>query len=408
MVISAADGAALAARAAAGPPFNVSLNYTCASGTWIAVGADGRLAQVGWRKYTEAGALRWALDELLHLAAAQDNATAAAAVFGLIPSGSVLNGFAHNVTFPSVRALRRVAGSSALLDFRLQCAGEGDNDCGPWDRIISGYARCWPSAAPPSPLPPLVEIARWITPFRRSTGRWQSSADLFVALAGNSSASGGDDAAWTCEVSASTCCEQWLGALDLLLPGDGAGAYAAPFMAVPLNFANTASHFGPGFNANRTALLSAPASFARASLFAFITGHGSDPPPPAGQGCEYAPTSHAFALSSGGAAAPSLVVNSSDIAFEQYMLAGSMFGCSDKVAIGVIGNQHGDYRDGRNGWCPGNGVRPLAWDVTSAVGAGGVLNVSYAALSYYVDGSHPSADGCGGDIVLSSAVLFYA
>jgi hypothetical protein len=91
------------------------------------------------------------------------------------------------------------------------------------------------------------------------------------------------------------------------------------------------------------------------------------------------------------------------------MLAGSMLGCSDKVAIGVIGNQHGDYRDGRNGWCPGFGVRPLAFDITAAAGgAGALLNITYSALSYYVDGSHPSPDGCGGDIVLSAAVVFFA
>ena len=181
----------------------------------------------------------------------------------------------------------------------------------------------------------------------------------------------------------------------------------APFAVVPLVFANMATHFGPGYNANRSLFLTTPSAFSRAALFALITGHGSDPPPPASQGCEYAPTSHAFAISAGGA--PSTSFNSSDIAYAQYMLAGSIFGCADKVVLGVIANQHGDYRDGRNGWCPGGGVTPLLWDVTAAAGAGGgVLEVTYSALSYYVDGSHPSADGCGGDIVLSAAVIFYA
>ena len=48
------------------------------------------------------------------------------------------------------------------------------------------------------------------------------------------------------------------------------------------------------------------------------------------------------------------------------------------------------------------------WDVTGAAGGGVLLNISYRALSYYVDRSHASPDGCGGDIVLSAAVLFYA
>ncbi len=88
-----------------------------------------------------------------------------------------------------------------------------------------------------------------------------------------------------------------------------------------------------------------------------------------------------------------------------------MFGCSDKTAIGVIANQHGDYRDGRNGWCPGQAVKPLLWDVTSAFGAANIDEpriVNYSALSYYVGGTNASADGCGGPVVLSAALLFYA
>ena len=51
---------------------------------------------------------------------------------------------------------------------------------------------------------------------------------------------------------------------------------------------------------------------------------------------------------------------------------------------------------------------PLVWDVTAGVAAaGGVHSITYAALSYYVGGGHPSPDGCGGDIFLSGALLFY-
>jgi len=168
------------------------------------------------------------------------------------------------------------------------------------------------------------------------------------------------------------------------------------------------------------------------ALIALITGHGSAPPPPVSQGCEYAPTSHAFSLEPAATAltlpfpvsssqrnamsvpasssSRAVTVNSSAVAFAQYMLAGAETACADKTAAGgVIANQHGDYRDGRNGWCPGQGVRPLQWDVSAAFGApAGAVNVSYSALSYYVGGTHPSPDGCGGDIVLSAALVFYS
>jgi hypothetical protein len=131
------------------------------------------------------------------------------------------------------------------------------------------------------------------------------------------------------------------------------------------------------------------------------------------QGCEYAPTSHAFTISL--ASSPSVALttsNSTAIAFNQYMLAGSMLGCSDKTDIGVIACQHGDYRDGRDGWCPGQAVTPLAWNVTPAfVGSSGPVSetriVEYSALSYFVGGANASADGCGGYIVFSAAILFY-
>jgi len=417
LVVSAPDGAALAARAAAGP-LTLSLNFTCETATWLAIDARGRLAPVGWRKYTEATALRWAVDELLRVEELRANASLAAATIPIMPPHSVVNNFARNVTFPSARALRSAAGRSAVLDFSLQCAGEGDNDCGPWDRIFSATATCWPSASGPAASPTPVEIARWISPFRRSTGRWQTSANALVGLVGNGSAAPAQDA-WTCEIATSSCCEPWQGALDLLLFDDGrdaagaggSAAATAPIATIPIVFPNMATHFGPLYNDNRTTLIVAPSEpFSSVTLFALISGHGSDPPPPASQGCEYAPTSHAFAVGPAGQA-PALTVNSSQVAYNQYMLAGSIFGCADKVggSFGVIGNQHGDWRDGRNGWCPGEAVWPLEFDVSAAFvgGSGASFEVAYSALSYYVDGSHPSPDGCGGDIVFGAAFVFF-
>lgn len=63
--------------------------------------------------------------------------------------------------------------------------------------------------------------------------------------------------------------------------------------------------------------------------------------------------------------------------------------------------------DGRDGWCPGEVVEPLIFDVSRAVSQTGVHSVTYNALSYFVGGGHPSADGCGGDIFYSGVLLFY-
>jgi len=52
-------------------------------------------------------------------------------------------------------------------------------------------------------------------------------------------------------------------------------------------------------------------------------------------------------------------------------------------------------------------VRPLEFDVTAALRAGEASELTYAAQSYWVDGSHPSPDGCGGDLYVTAALVFY-
>lgn len=343
MLVSTSAGAALAAALSAGP-VNVTLNYTCEVGTWVAIGVDGALAPMGWRKYTEAGALRWGVDWLLHLAGVQASVHAAAEVLELVPqnSSSTYTG-TYNVTFPSALALRAAA-PGAQLDFSLGCPGVGDNDCGPWcappavaaaaaaaarvatdfacprrDRIVTAAASCWSAQSdgvgvPPPPL----EVGRWITPFRRASGRWLTPADALVALIGNGSVV--EDGPWTCAISLTSCCEPWMVGLDLVLyssrlgetgaargalgapagartnGGAGGGGGSAPFAAIQLTFPNSATHFGPGYNLNRTMLFVPPgAPFGRVMLTALISGHGSDPPPPVGQVC-VRPVLHTGAL----------------------------------------------------------------------------------------------------------------
>jgi 6-phosphogluconolactonase (cycloisomerase 2 family) len=404
LVISDIDGIAFANKLINGPSFNVSLNYTCDDSYWLGIDSNGFLAVMGWRKYTETTSLRWMLDHFLYLEQVELQAVAASSgeVISLVPSNSILNNFQQNITFPSAAALRSV-GSGALLDFKLRCNGIGDNDCGPWDRIISSYASCIQDGSN-IPLPFSVEIARWITPFRRSTGRWLTSASVLIGLVGNASTT--LDMPWTCSISVVSCCEQWRGSLDLLLPSSST-LPPPPFVVIPIVFPNQETHFGPTFNVNKTVLIETPSLFSKVTLTAIISGHGSDPPPPVSSGCEYAPTSHSFSIRVANSTNPILIVNSSDIAYSQFMLAGSMLGCANKVSLGVIANSHGDYRDGRDGWCPGQVVSPLIFDVTDAFTTGaGVFQISYNAISYWVDGTHPSENGCGGDIYYSGVLSF--
>jgi hypothetical protein len=103
-----------------------------------------------------------------------------------------------------------------------------------------------------------------------------------------------------------------------------------------------------------------------------------------------------------------MVANTSEAAYDQFMRASTQFGCADKVVgLGAMAGQHGAWVGGRNGWCPGQVVWPVTWDVTAALQAGGSHFLAYSALSYWVDLSHATADGCGGDIQFSGALIFY-
>lgn len=105
------------------------------------------------------------------------------------------------------------------------------------------------------------------------------------------------------------------------------------------------------------------------------------------------------------------------------MNAGSEFGCTAFVGQGSVPNEHGTWYYGRDGWCDGQDVKPLVWDITSALaldhddpqqtptsgrkGRAQEFNLTYFALAYDVGGKHPSEDGCDGGILMTANVAFY-
>ena len=99
--------------------------------------------------------------------------------------------------------------------------------------------------------------------------------------------------------------------------------------------------------------------------------------------------------------------------YDRFMLAGTPEGCTKQVALGSIPNEHGTWYYGRDGWCDGQDIPPLEWDVTDAIkrslspSSPGTFELSYHALSYNVGGTHPSEDGCGGTIIMNAQVAFY-
>ena len=55
-------------------------------------------------------------------------------------------------------------------------------------------------------------------------------------------------------------------------------------------------------------------------------------------------------------------------------------------------------------------VKPLVWDVTAALSLDPAVTntITYRALAYDVGGANPTEQGCGGGILLSNSLAFYA
>jgi hypothetical protein len=55
-------------------------------------------------------------------------------------------------------------------------------------------------------------------------------------------------------------------------------------------------------------------------------------------------------------------------------LAGTAWGCSDKVSQGAEPNEYGTWWYGRGNWCDGMDVKPLVTDVTDSIYFDGAEN----------------------------------
>ena len=192
--------------------------------------------------------------------------------------------------------------------------------------------------------------------------------------------------------------DDWLMSLTLRFTTDaGPLGLGQPSSVVPIVYPGHGSdssqpgHYdggfsSPAYNANRTIQFGSQGA-KHAAIAAIITGHG---------GCEFVSTSHNFTVNG-----QSFSTLSPEYA-DRFMQAGTEFGCANKTIRGAVPNEHGTWYYGRNGWCDGEDVKPLVWDITGALASSGSNTLNYHALSY------PGGEnGCKGDIDMSSYLLFW-
>lgn len=251
------------------------------------------------------------------------------------------------------------------VEVRLDCGGPWYDACPAWD--TSDYVWRCANDDPGTPDDESLqceEMARVITGYWRG-GRWVMDAPH--ALPGLL-----DGGPHTFRFNGGGMAN--LVSVDLRFHTE-AGA-PTPYGATQLWW-DTGSFWDAGYDArNALHTVSIPADATRVQLVTLATGHGSDR-----QGCgEFCPAEQTFTV----AGSEPYAVTSTE--------AGSAEGCVDHLGDGALPNQAGTWMYGRNGWCPGMGVVPVAWDVTASVTPGQDADIAYQAL---LDGAPYVTDGDG-------------
>eukprot|EP00276_Gloeochaete_wittrockiana_P016245 CAMPEP_0184347088 /NCGR_PEP_ID=MMETSP1089-20130417/15244_1 /TAXON_ID=38269 ORGANISM="Gloeochaete wittrockiana, Strain SAG46.84" /NCGR_SAMPLE_ID=MMETSP1089 /ASSEMBLY_ACC=CAM_ASM_000445 /LENGTH=381 /DNA_ID=CAMNT_0026678013 /DNA_START=25 /DNA_END=1166 /DNA_ORIENTATION=- len=285
---------------------------------------------------------------------------------------TIMSGPAYvNVTIPGAGSMEIGQWESAYLDLSLECPGPKDSSCPAWDRILSLYVCCNHTAGESYTNASSVcgqEVGRWITPFGRRIGRWITDITpllpLFSPNGVLSDSQGSQEMVCTFQINCGTT-ENWVPTVNLLLEGPKLETQL-PFQIVPLFEGAT---FDQNYNNRVPITFFVPSETVKVELVAVITGHGSD-----NNNCaEFCVTSHQFLFNN-------------QVSFNRTFLnAGTPEGCADRVLQGVEPNEYGTWLYGRDGWCDGQEVKPLEWDITSSINMDPSTPNSVIYYGYYND-----------------------
>ncbi|KAK2845044.1 hypothetical protein Q5P01_011703 [Channa striata] len=358
-----------------GQKVNVSFQTTPSPNFFIGIDKQGLLAEMGWFLYPTFSFINWQaqwFDFYADLQLQLQNPAKVVPVFDKVQMQGDKGAVATVNLPPGVSDF-----DTLELDASLLCPGRRDSSCPPWDHTVQLFVCC-------SRLSPHcnMELGRWITAFRRGTGRWLTDVSPLVPLLdGNNCTFTMKTAPWA---------KPWIVSLNLRFSmrnqtGDGVEELH-PFTVMSLYSGGT---FDKNYNRRFQPIkFPVPASTKKVELFAVITGHGSDE-----NGCgEFCVTSHHFLING--------VFNNTRI----FDSAGTALGCAMRVTEGAVPNEHGTWLYGRGGWCDGLQVNPWRIDVTKQLDLTGLNTIIYFGL---FEGKDPNPSQQPGYIIMSSFLVFY-
>ncbi len=85
---------------------------------------------------------------------------------------------------------------------------------------------------------------------------------------------------------------------------------------------------------------------------------------------------------------------------------GTPEGCANRVFEGVEPNEYGTWLYGRDGWCDGQEVTPLEWDITSSISMDPSTPNTVIYFGYYQDHT-PDPTENPGYIIMHSFLVYY-
>ena len=368
------------------------LEYTLERGQFFSVDHSFRLRQIGSPINPILAVVSWQAEYLNYLYLKKENELRMEGENALSHHTSIFEAVQGSVhTTGSVGAVSNFviparAGelfNRAMVSVKFECPGNGDLECPVWDRIATVKAVC--DTQPNKPF----ELTRWISPYRRSIGQW--NVDVTQYLPYFSSSKSVSCKATLTGFSFNGFSEPWLSTVSLTLYNDNSNNYGSPTDVHQLPFKGGTYDSTYNKRAQPTNITISNTA-TELQLTALITGHGSD-----NYGCcEFLPTKHVFEISG-----------------EEYSVAFldplDKWGCTRKASLGVEPNGFGAWWFGRNGWCNGDIVRPVSFNIPVQAGKDHV-EIKYYSLIYNTTtkgwNNPPCTSGCG-DIDMTSYVTEY-
>lgn len=285
-------------------------------------------------------------------------------------TGEVIQEFAEmDVTLPDATTMAGFDTFQIEIDMRCPDPTKPEfGNCGAWDYL----AHLWVQESDES----WTELSRFITSYHRET-HWVADATPMLAVL---KAGGTRHFKW--EWAPSWNVQPTETRINLRFSNSGKGMHPTTTTHL-FSGGSWNSHYNEGREPQQVPI---PAGAKKVELWSVISGHGSSPQDQCAEFCNH---QHEFTVNGATHLAefPEAQVNE---------------GCVSELKNGATPNQWGTWWFGRGGWCPGQQVNPIVFDVTSEVTAGQTATISYRGL---FKGNTPNDNG--GDIVLNSWVVVY-